>query len=110
MIDEHPRNVSTASGDPITMTCSASGIPRPTVRWYKLSENSNLPLPASVNHQISVDLIGAIVLSSHLTISVTLLDDVASYFCAANNIIGSATSNLAHLTVNGNITEVILNT
>lgn len=100
MIFQHPQNVFIIAGDPGKMSCSASGLPRPTIRWYKLTENGDLPLPANGNHKISVDFTGAKVSTSHLTISVSLLADVASYFCAASNIIGSATSDSALLTVN----------
>lgn len=101
MINQHPQNTITDGGDPVRMTCLARGLPRPSVRWYRLTENGSLSLPASGNHKISVDFTGNEVLISHLTISIAALTDESSYFCAASNIIGSVTSDPALLTVNG---------
>ena len=33
-------SVTTVEGDTVTLSCTATGIPQPTIEWYKLSVNS----------------------------------------------------------------------
>ena len=66
------------------LSCSAFGLPIPTVTWYKDSEILTLDERVSVSEEISInDIEGNI--TSTLIFSIVELIDNASYYCIANN-------------------------
>ena len=79
-------------GDPVTLRCSATGVPGPSFEWF----NQSTPISGS-NSRITVSTINSSLLTSNqlyqliqeLTIIETNDYDSDSYYCAATNLAGS---------------------
>lgn len=65
-------------GEPLKMTCIASGVPRPTIHWYK----DNQPISTSKQILLHND-------DTVLDIQYVTIDDEGSYKCVASNRLGS---------------------
>lgn len=71
-------------GGTTNISCSAFGLPLPTVTWYKNNEVLSLDDRVFVSEDISInDIEGNI--TSTLIFSIVELIDNASYYCIANN-------------------------
>ena len=72
-------------GSKVTMTCEATGIPRPVVKWYKDG------LPVSRKNTVGVKGLSLLSLNS-----VTILHE-GIYWCEARNVVGWKRSSRATL-------------
>ena len=80
MIFESPMDTVANISDSVSFTCSASGIPLPSISWFK----DDLPLdPDSVN--ITVTTNGTFSVSSVLTLDSLQLSDAGVYSCNASH-------------------------
>jgi len=84
VITVHPASQSISKNSPVTFTVSATGIPAPTYQWYKVGTPDQL---------ISGET------SNSYTIPSVQDADAGQYFCRATNVVNSADSNAATLTV-----------
>jgi glucose/arabinose dehydrogenase len=84
-ITQSPTNVTVSAGQPATFTCSATGNPTPSFRWQR--NGSTISGATSNTYRIS---------------SASAADNGATFRCVASNVMGSATSNAATLTVSTN--------
>ena len=78
----HPQSQSITAGNPVTFTAAATGTPTPTFQWRK----GNADIPGATN--------------TSYTIAIVQAGDAGSYTVVATNLVNSATSNGATLTVN----------
>nr|XP_054608122.1 hemicentin-1 isoform X2 [Nothobranchius furzeri] len=76
--------ILTAIGETTVMTCSATGIPQPEIRWYKGDTQFH-----SSSH-LEVDMKGGT-----LTIKQTQIDDAGDYTCDAVNAAGSSSGRVS---------------
>ena len=80
-----PSNIITSSSqtitapDELTLNCSADGIPKPTVTWTRLSDNTVVTMP--------LNIIGE--------------KDIGSYRCTADNGVGNPLSKDVFVDVRG---------
>ena len=83
-----------------TFTCSANGLPQPTISWLRLSNGQSLTITESSKYSIVTKPVGIQNVTSILTVSNTSTDDAVTFTCNATNLAGSANSSSA-LTVQG---------
>lgn len=77
-------NLDHFKGGTNNLSCSAFGLPLPTITWYKNGQALELSDRVYVSEDISIsDIEGNI--TSTLIFSVVELSDNASYYCIANN-------------------------
>ncbi len=79
-IFESPPDTVADISDQVTFNCSASGVPLPTISWYR--DGSPLD-PANFN--ISETTIGMDSVSSVLILGSLVLSDAGTYSCNASN-------------------------
>ena len=77
--------MTVSPGSKVTMTCEATGIPRPVVKWYKDG------LPVSRKNTVGVKGVSLLPLKS-----VTILHE-GIYWCEARNVVGWKRSSRAKL-------------
>ena len=82
MITEGPTDTPGVVDDSVMFTCTATGIPLPTITW--MDQDGNMVDTAS-----SVDIGDGITRQSTLTLSNLQDDDFDNYTCTATNIFGS---------------------
>ncbi|XP_078341550.1 uncharacterized protein LOC111109475 [Crassostrea virginica] len=87
-IAKQPRSSSNNAGTTVDFRCVSSGIPTPTVTWYK----DGKPLVADSRHQISSD-------GETLSIINLRTSDSGIFSCQASNALGATTSRDAVLTI-----------
>lgn len=100
-ITEHPTDMTVARNDPVTLKCSADGIPAPTIEWYRdgeliISSNSNGHKSGGNSHRVMLpggDLFFFRVVHGRKE------SDAGVYWCLARNPQGSSRSRNATLTV-----------
>lgn len=82
-INEFRTNIKprTIAGNPLTITCPASGIPPPVITWYK--DGSKVDFSKDKNIQLDKD-------GQELTLKVTGVKDTGTYSCEALNEAGVA--------------------
>ena len=98
LIYHHTPNVTVYALNDATFECSAIGLPRPTIKWYKQLQNGTLqPITGTA---ISSTATGVQNLTSYFTISSAVLSDAGSYVCQAISA-GSSSTSSAILTVLG---------
>lgn len=95
---ELPEDVTTITGESANFSCRASGVPPPTVQWFKL-ENTSLLLMDGVKYSLHYSVEGDEV-SNELTIVNITLSDSGVYQCQAGNEVNEIVSN-ATLEVQG---------
>ena len=102
-IYQHAEDVITSHSTNASFNCSATGLPRPTIKWYKQLQNGTLQLINSAGkYSISSLASGTQNLTSQLTISGTALTDTGTYVCQAISANKNETSS-AFLTVLGKL-------
>ncbi|XP_067938237.1 peroxidasin homolog isoform X2 [Watersipora subatra] len=94
---EQPSSVSAEMGSDITLTCSASGDPHPTISWHHADQA--IPLNEETEDKYEVNGEG------YLSISNISLEDAGSYECHAINSVGTARLNI-HLQVVGAVERI----
>ena len=82
-----PSDVTAVSDRSATINCRASGTPQPGIVWYK--DDARVVLES----RLTVNRTGALVISS------VRAGDAGSYFCVANNTVGSVQSYSARLQI-----------
>ena len=82
-----PSDVTAVSGGSAAINCRASGTPQPGIVWYK--DDARVVLDS----RLTVNRTGALVISS------VRAGDAGSYFCVANNTVGSVQSYSARLQI-----------
>lgn len=82
-----PSDIIIASSSSTAINCRASGVPQPTIEWYK--DNVRVTLGG----RLSVNNTGA------LHISMVVGTDAGSYHCVASNAVGSVRSFSASLQI-----------
>lgn len=103
IISEHPQNISALDMNDVIFTCSANGLPRPSISWFKQQKDGSLELLSSVGrYSVSVPSLGVDYLTSQLTISSAVLSDAAKYLCKASTTVGAIVTSYSYLIVNGN--------
>jgi hypothetical protein len=90
-IQTHPSDTTRNEGQTVTLVCSVSGKPTPTVQWYKDGQVLNI----SADPRLTKDP-G----SSSLTITNLIRSDEGGYVCTATNNISISSSNQGFLEVN----------
>ena len=80
-ITEAPINIADTINGSVTFTCTATGIPLPTITW---SSDSNNSIAAT-----SDMILGNITIQSNLMLSYLQNDDFMNYTCTAVNEVGS---------------------
>ena len=81
MIIPKPINVSASVGDSVSINCSASGRPLPSLSWYK----DEVQLDISGRITITDYVINFTHIDSVLTVSSVTYDDEGVYTCNATN-------------------------
>ena len=94
-IVEHPVNQIAFIGSNVTLNCTATGRPKPTITWMKDSDSYALQsnprakvIPVSDNQET---------IYHQLLITGVKKEDVGEYQCAAQNSAGEKTSEVAFL-------------
>lgn len=93
--------ITTTAGDNLTIQCSASGYPPPTISWFKeqdqVMENTRITISAVAGGGSPP----AVAVTSTVTIMGVQLQDAGSYSCLAGNDIANASRDIAQVTVVG---------
>ena len=103
-IVDAPEHLTVVQPEDATFSCQASGRPRPTITWWRLtSADSGFVqiMMGDPGYSIEETVIEDRDLRSNLTILGTMPGDTGEYLCQAQNIISSAEES-AFLTVQGN--------
>ena len=93
-IVEGPKNQSVLIGSNATLSCTARGLPRPTIYWVK--DNATYPSQSDPRARVILD---GRTNRSHLFIMRVEMEDYGKYQCIANNSIGRSQSGVAVLTI-----------
>ena len=91
-IVEAPKNQIFLIGSDVTLSCTARGLPWPTIRWIK--ENASYPLYPNPRARVIQD---NRTIRSRRFINRVKMEDYAKYQCAANNSVGRSKSGMAVL-------------
>ena len=94
-----PLNVSVVSPETAMFSCTADGVPRPDITWWRVNNGTEM--------EVMEDSFTQITLSDRLTMSVLTFSETQPfrsgvYVCLAANLVDSATA-MAELTVNGEL-------
>ncbi len=89
------------SPDPALFSCTADGVPTPTISWLRVDNGTEVDVTTDSTVQISNALINRTIVSN-LTFNETQPVISGVYICVASNLLGSVTE-MAQLTVNGNM-------
>ena len=95
-----PNNVSVVSPDPAMFSCTADGVPRPDITWWRVDNGTEVEVMEDPSTRITTTTINDRVIMSDLTFNVTQPFRSDVYACRATNILNSARA-IADLTVNG---------
>ena len=82
-----PSEVSATVGDSVSIECTASGRPLPSLSWH----NDGVQINTSGRISITSDAVNSTFINSVLTVSSVTLDDEAVYTCTAMNILPNGT-------------------
>ena len=97
LISQHPMNVSANRGAAIILNCTATGLPIPTITWYKQLGNGTV---LSVAGNVT-SVIGSVSKTSQLLLSSVVAANAGKYVCSAMGFGITSTSNPAYLSVIG---------
>ncbi len=83
--------------DSVTFNCSASGIPAPSINWFRNGSATDTRFSISQsqvddNYELSDSRGTGFLVTSQLTISATRDEDSGQYQCRAENDVGNTTS------------------
>ena len=104
-IIEDPVDTVVQAPDPLTLTCTASGVPQPDVTWTKtLRDGSNVQYTTSADNVNITNTYVGVNVTSTLAINPTDRNFTANYSCRASNFIGnSSESSQAQVIIAGNL-------
>ncbi len=85
---------------PALFTCTADGVPIPTISWLRMDNGIDVDVIANSAVQISNTPTDNRTIMSNLIFNETQPVRSGVYICVASNLLGSATE-MAQLTVNG---------
>ena len=85
--------------NPALFSCTADGVPRPTISWLRRDNGTEVDVTTDSNVQINNAPINRTIVSN-LTFNEAQPVRSGVYICVASNLLGSATE-MAQLTVNG---------
>nr|XP_058944467.1 fibroblast growth factor receptor 3-like isoform X1 [Pocillopora verrucosa] len=91
-IVEGPKNQSVLIGSNASLSCTARGLPRPTIHWIK--DNASYPLQSNPRARVIPD---GRANRSQLLITRVEMEDYGKYQCIANSSIGRSQSGVAVL-------------
>ena len=100
-----PMSVSVVSPDPAMFSCTADGVPRPEITWWRVNNGTEMEVMEDSFIQITTTT-----LSDRLTMSVLTFNETQPfrsgvYVCSATNLVDSARA-MAELTVNGELLNI----
>ena len=84
----HPQSVTKTEGESVTLCCTATGNPEPTMSWT----TNGSPIRSNVRISLSDD-------KTKLTFTNVKRTDSGEYRCVATNSLGNVSSNVATLDV-----------
>ena len=87
------------SPDPALFSCTADGVPTPTISWLRVDNGTQVDVTTDSNVQINNAPINRTIVSN-LTFNEAQPVRSGVYNCVASNLLGSA-AEMAQLTVNG---------
>ena len=93
-IVEGPKNQSVLIGSNATLSCTARGLPRPTIHWIK--DNASYPLQSNSRARVIPD---GRTNRSHLFITRVQMEGFGKYQCITNKSIGRSQSGVAILNI-----------
>ncbi len=103
MIITIPNDTITVHPDNAVFICEATARPRPSVFWWRVSENGTRSMLMVEDDEYDIDstqTFGDRVRRSMLTVIDTYLEDAGSFVCQAENAAGDAEAT-AELTIYG---------
>ena len=95
-ITEHPLNMTVARNEPVTLSCKATGAPKPTIEWYRNGQLVKMAPEDPVSHRILLPDGSLFFLKAMQS---KKEQDGGIYWCVASNEIGVARSNNATLEI-----------
>ena len=95
-ITEHPLNMTVARNEPVTLSCKASGVPMPTIEWYRDGQLVKTAPDDPVSHRILLPDGSLFFLRAMQS---KKEQDGGVYWCVASNEVGVARSNNATLEI-----------
>ena len=95
-ITEHPLNMTVARNEPVTLSCKASGNPRPTIEWFRNGQLVKMAPEDPVSHRILLPDGSLFFLKAMQS---KKEQDGGIYWCVASNEVGVARSNNATLEI-----------
>ncbi len=95
-------NFTVNEENPVTFNCSASGIPAPTISWFRVDQSGSTtsitdarfsisPSQVDNNYELSDSRGTGFLVTSQLTVSTTQDEDSGQYQCQAENDVGNIT-------------------
>lgn len=100
------RKFTTAIGDTIVLFCTANGYPKPTLTWFKGGEDIT-PIVTTNENKTEVENTHSWTVTTWISITSIKKDNNNDlYKCKASNDVGSSSSSLTVLVLNGEFTAV----
>ena len=100
-ITQSPVDTSVNRESSVTLTCTATGVPAPSIMWYKQLSNGTLQLISGTGAYFISTVTSNVNRTSQLTITNVAVSDSGKYLCRAYNLGKNATSDTAYLTIIG---------
>ena len=100
-ITQSPVDTSVNRGSSVTLTCTATGVPTPSIVWYKQLSNGTLQRISGTGAYSISTVTSNVNKTSQLTIPKATVSDSGNYLCRAYNLGMNTTSDTAYLTVIG---------
>lgn len=96
VILEHPLDMTVARNEPVTLSCKASGSPRPEIDWFKDGSRVKTAPNDPQSHRIKLPDGSLFFLRAMQS---KKEQDAGTYWCVASNVMGVARSNNATLEI-----------
>ena len=97
-----PMSVSVVSPDPATFSCTADGVPRPDITWWRVNDGTEMEVIEDSSTQITTSTVNGRLIMSIFIFNETQPFRSGVYVCSAANILDPARA-MANLTVNGRL-------